>query len=120
VRFLVKWGILAAAVFVAATLVGGVDLERGLVSLLIVSGVLGLVNALLGTVLRILSAPVLILSLGLFAIVINMVVLWITTLLTDRIEIEGFWSYLWASLIISIVTMILYAVLPARSYQRAS
>ena len=61
----------------------------------------------------------LILSLGLFAIVINMAVLWITTLLTDRIEIEGFWSYLWASLIISIVTMILHAVLPARSYQRA-
>jgi len=61
----------------------------------------------------------LILSLGLFAIVINMAVLWITTLLTDRIEIEGFWSYLWASLIISIVTIILYAVLPARSYQRA-
>ena len=118
-RFLVKWGILAVAVFVAATLVGGVDLERGLVSLLIVSGVLGLVNALLGTVLRILSAPVLILSLGLFAIVINMVVLWITTLLSDRIEIEGFWSYLWASLIISIVTMILHVVLPDRSNQRA-
>jgi len=66
-----------------------------------------------------LSAPVLIFSLGLFAIVINMAVLWITTLLTDRIEIEGFWSYLCASLIISIVTMILHAVLPARSYQRA-
>ena len=61
----------------------------------------------------------LIFSLGLFAIVINMAVLWITTLLTDRIEIEGFWSYLCASLIISIVTMILHAVLPARSYQRA-
>ena len=53
------------------------------------------------------------------AIVINMVVLWVTTLLSDRIEIDGFWSYLWASLIVSIVTMILHAVLPARSYQRA-
>ena len=117
-RFLVRWAILAVAVFVAATIVGGVELERGLVSLLIVSGILGLVNASLGTLLRIVSAPVLILSLGLFAIVINLVVLWVTTLITDRLEIEGFWSYFWASLIISIATVILHVILPDRSYRR--
>jgi putative membrane protein len=117
-RLLVKWAILAVAVYLAAWLVGGVELERGLGSLLIVAAVLGLVNALLGTVLRLVGAPLLIMTLGLFAIVINMVVLWITTLLTDRIEIDGFWSYFWASLIISIATIILHVILPDRSYQR--
>jgi hypothetical protein len=51
--------------------------------------------------------------------VINLVVLWVTTVLTDRIEIEGFWSYFWASLIISVATIILHAILPDRSYQHA-
>ncbi len=102
------------AVYLAAWIVGGVKLDEGLVSLLVVAAILGLVNALAGTVLRILSAPLIILSLGLFAIVINMVVLWTTTLLTDRIEIDGFWSYFWASIVISIVTVILHLVLPDR------
>ena len=75
--------------------------------MLIVAGILGLVNALLGTVLRILSIPFLIVTLGLFAIVINMAVLWVTTMLTDRIEIDGFWAYFWAALIISIVSLVL-------------
>ena len=46
-------------------------------------------------------------TLGLFAIVINMVVLWVTTIFTDRIDIEGFWAYFWAALIVSIVTLVL-------------
>ena len=69
-------------------------------------------NAVLGTVLRILSIPFLIVTLGLFAIVINVVVLWVTTELSDRIEIDGFWAYLWAALIISIVTLVLRLVVP--------
>ncbi|MEX0651659.1 MAG: phage holin family protein, partial [Actinomycetota bacterium] len=78
-RVLIRWAILAVAVFVAARLVPGIELREGLVSLLIVAAVLGLVNAVLGTVLRVLSIPFLIVTLGLFAIVINMAVLWVTT-----------------------------------------
>ena len=69
-------------------------------------------NAVLGTELRILSIPFLIVTLGLFAIVINIVVLWVTTAFTDRIQIEGFWAYFWAALIISIVTLVLRIALP--------
>ncbi len=111
-RILIRWGITAVAVFVAAELVPGIELREGVASLLIVSAILGLVNAVLGTVLRILSIPFLIVTLGLFAIVINMVVLWVTTAFTDRIVIEGFWAYFWAALIISIVTLVLRIALP--------
>ena len=111
-KILIRWAILAIAVFVAAQLVPGIELKEGLISLLIVAAVLGLVNAVLGTVLRILSIPFLIVTLGLFAIVINMGVLWVTTALSDRIEIDGFWAYLWAALIISIVTLVLRLVVP--------
>jgi len=111
-RILIRWAILAVAVFVAAQLVPGIELREGLVSLLIVAAILGLVNAVLGTVLRILSIPFLIVTLGLFAIVINMAVLWVTTVFTDRIDIDGFWAYFWAALIISIVTLVLRLVIP--------
>lgn len=111
-RILIRWAILAVAVFVAAQIVSGIELREGLVSLVLVAGVLGLVNALLGTVLRILSIPLLIVTLGLFSVVINMVVLWVTTLLTDRIDIDGFWAYLWTAVIVSLVTLVLRLVLP--------
>ncbi len=112
VRILLRWAITAVAVFVAGELVSGIELRDGVVSLLIVAGILGLVNALLGTVLRILSIPFLIVTFGLFAIVINMAVLWVTTGLTDRIEIDGFWAFFWAALIVSIVTLVLRLVVP--------
>jgi putative membrane protein len=111
-RILIRWAILAVAVFVAAQIVPGIELREGLASLLIVSAILGLVNAFLGTVLRILSIPFLIVTLGLFAIVINMVVLWVTALFTDRISFVGFWAYFWAALIVSIVTLALRIALP--------
>ena len=111
-RLLLRWAVLAVAVFVAAQLVPGIDLREGIVSLLIVAAVLGLVNALLGTVLRILSIPFLIITLGLFSIAINMAVLWVTTLFTNRIAIEGFWSYFWAAVVISLVSLALRLVLP--------
>ena len=117
-RILIRWAITAVAVFVAGELVSGIELREGVGSLLIVAGILGLVNALLGTVLRILSIPFLIVTLGLFAIVINMAVLWVTTMLTDRIEIDGFWAYVWAALTISIVTMVLRIAFPDRDHDR--
>jgi len=117
-RIMIRWAILAVAVFVAAQVVPGIELREGLVSLLIVAAVLGLVNALLGTVLRILSIPFLIITLGLFAIVINMVVLWVTTALTDRIDIDGFPAYFWAALVVSAVTLILRLVLPDGGKER--
>ena len=113
-RLLIRWGILALAVFLASSLLAGVDIKKGLGPLLLVSAVLGLTNALLGTFLRIVSIPLLIVTLGLFSIVINMVVLWVTTLLTESLQIDGFWNYLWASLIISIVTIVLKLAMPNR------
>jgi len=56
-RILIRWAITAVAVFVAGELVSGFELRERVVSMLIVAGILGLVNTLLGTVLRILSIP---------------------------------------------------------------
>ena len=111
-KILIRWAITAVAVFVAAQIVPGIRLREGLVSLLIVSAILGLVNVFLGTFLRIVSIPFLIVTLGLFSIAINMVVLWVTDLFTNRISFDGFWAYFWAAVIVSVVTLVLRIVLP--------
>ena len=114
VRLLIRFAVVAAAVYAAAYLVPGVEVREGLASLALVAGILGLVNATLGTVLRILSLPVRAATLGLFSIVINMAVLWATTRITDRIQVEDFAALFWASLVIAAVTMVLGWVLPDR------
>ena len=111
---LISWLVIAAAVVVAAWIVPGVDVEGGFWSILLVAAILGLVNVILGTILRILTFPILVLTLGLFSIVINMIVLWVTTLLTDRLEIDGFWAYFFAALVIAVVTALVQLLLPER------
>jgi putative membrane protein len=111
---LVSWLVIAAAVVVAAWIVPGVDVEGGFWSILLVAAVLGLVNLILGTILRVLTFPIMVLTLGLFSIVVNMIVLWVTTLLTDRLEIDGFWAYFLAALVIAVVTALLQLLLPER------
>jgi putative membrane protein len=113
-RLLIYWLVIAAAVVVAAWIVPDVDVRGGFWSILIVAAILGVVNVILGTILRILTFPLLILTLGLFSIVINMIVLWVTTLLTDRLEIDGFWAYFFAALVIAVVTAVLSFLLPER------
>jgi putative membrane protein len=111
---LLAWLVIAAAVVVAAWIVPGVEVEGGFWSILIVAAILGIVNVILGTILRVLTFPLIILTLGLFSIVINMVVLWVTTLLTDRLEIDGFWAYFLAALVIAVVTAVFSFLLPER------
>ena len=111
---LLAWLVIAAAVVVAAWIVPGVDVEGSFWSILLVAAVLALVNVILGTILRIFTFPLIVLTLGLFSIVINMIVLWVTTLLTDRLEIDGFWAYFFAALVIAVVTALITFLLPER------
>jgi putative membrane protein len=111
---LLAWLVIAAAVVIAAWIVPGVEVEGGFWSILIVAAILAIVNVILGTILRVLTFPIIILTLGLFSIVINMIVLWVTTLLTDRLEIDGFWAYFLAALVIAVVTTVFSFLLPER------
>jgi putative membrane protein len=84
-------------------------------TLLVVAAVLGLVNATIGAVLKFLSFPLMVLTLGLFTVVINAVMLrfaaWLSNgLFGTGLYISGFWSAVFASIIISIVTTIMWGL----------
>ncbi|HZX02600.1 phage holin family protein [Kribbella sp.] len=114
----------AVALAVAAWLVGGITLQgattsKRVLTLLIVAAIFGVVNAIVKPVVKILSFPLLILTLGLLTFVINAAMLLLTSWITGKLDVQfhvaGFWSALWGALIISVVGMIINAVLPEKA-----
>ena len=94
----------AAAFWIVASLLPGVDVQEGVVSYLVIAVIFGIVNALVGPVLRVVTFPLTLVTLGLFRLVVNAALLGITALLTARLEIDGFLTALLASLLISAIT----------------
>ena len=97
----------AAALWVAGELVSGIDLDGDFWTILLVALVFGLINTFIKPVLKLLSLPVIILSLGLFTIIINAAMLGLTAGITDALSINDFWSAVLGAVIISIVSAVL-------------
>ncbi len=105
---LIRVAIIMAAFGITAWLLDGMDMSGGFFGYLWVAILFGLVNAILGTILRLLTLPFIILTLGLLAILINALMLEITDALTDNLTIDEFWwTTIWASIILAIVTVVL-------------
>jgi putative membrane protein len=104
----IRW-ILAAATFaVTAWLIDGMTVTGGVADYFWLAFLFGIVNALIGTILRILTLPLTILTLGLFSIVVNAIVLAITDSLSGSLSIDAFfWTAILAALVLSIVSVIL-------------
>lgn len=102
----------AVALWVAARLVGGIELAGEFWPVLLVAAVFGLVNALIKPVVMLLTLPVVVLTLGLFTIVVNALMLMLTAALVDALAVEGFMAALLGSLLISVVSFVLSIVLP--------
>src|SRR4051794_22147210 len=114
-RLIFAWLVLAVSIGITAAVLPGVDIDGGFGSLLWVAVIFGLVNAVLGTILRLLTFPLILLTLGLFALVINALLFQITSWISDSLDVDGFGSALLAALIISIINTILDFVLQRRA-----
>lgn len=104
IRLVVNWLILAIGLGVAGAVVPAVEVKGGFLTLMWVALLFGLVNALLGPILHFLSLPLTVVTLGLFAIVVNGVLLAITAGLSDNLDVGGFGGAVLGALVISIVT----------------
>jgi putative membrane protein len=112
-RFIVRWLITAAAVWVAAQLVSGIHL-KGAGTTLAVALVLGLLNAYLKPLLVFGTFPLLIMSVGLFLIIVNTLLLattaWFVGNFTTNVRIDGFWDAFWGAVVISVVSFLISRV----------
>ncbi len=117
-RFLLHLVVTAVAFWVALRLVSGLTYDGSVAGLLIVAVLFGVVNAVLGGILRLLALPVTFLTLGLFALVINGVLLWVTGAVAESLRlglhVDGFVPAFLGALVISITRALLNALVDRR------
>jgi len=109
---LVRWAVIAIAFWVTAAILDGMELSGGVVGVLWVALLFGIVNAVIGTILRILTLPLTVLTLGLFSIVVNAFLLVIVDAITGDLTIDSFfWTAILAALILSFVGVLIDVVI---------
>ena len=127
--FLLRAAVTGLALWVVTLVVPGINFVGGQTTLervgivLVVAVIFGLVNAFIKPIVQLLSIPLYILTLGLFHVVINALMLWITAWITEHtthwgLQINHFWwTAVWAAIVLSIVGWLFS--LPFRSAERA-
>jgi putative membrane protein len=119
VGILIRIVLNAVAVWVATLIVGGVEVTTqstaGKIGTLVVVGaIFGLVNAVIRPVAKLLSLPLVIVTLGLFALVVNALLFWLTAAVSSGIgapfEVRGFWSAFWGAIVVALVSWALSVV----------
>jgi uncharacterized membrane protein YvlD (DUF360 family) len=111
VRVLYNWLTMTAAVYVATSLIPGIHITGGLPTYLVLSIILGLVNAVLGPLLYLVAFPLTALTFGASALVVNGVLLAVTAGLSERLSIDGLGSAVAGALVIAVVASLLELVL---------
>jgi putative membrane protein len=110
-RFLLRLIITAVALWVATQVVPGIHHDGSPAALLLVALLFGVVNALIGGVLRLFTLPITILTLGLFALVVNALLLWLTGALSQSLglgfHVAGFIPSFLGALVISVTRAVL-------------
>jgi putative membrane protein len=106
VKFLLRWLVNALALWIAAEVVPGIAVA-GPGNLLLAALVIGLINAFIRPILRILTIPITILTLGLFLLVLNALLFWLAAALVPGFAVSGFVAAFLGALILAVVSFAL-------------
>ena len=113
----------AVAVWIATLIVPGVDVTtdstgKKILTLVVVGAILGLINATIKPIAQLLSLPLTILTLGLFALVVNGLLFWLVSAISSGLgapfHVDGFWAGFWGALVVSVVSFLLSIVVKDR------
>ncbi len=117
--FAIRLLVNAAALWVATRIVPGVTYIGGLLPFLCVALVFGVINATLRPLTKVLTFPLIIVTLGVFALVVNGLMLWLTSSLSASLgfgfHVSGFWAAFFGALVVSIVSALLSLSLRPKS-----
>ena len=102
----IRWLILTIAILVTSYLLDGIH-STGIFSALFAAAILGILNAFIRPILLIVTLPINLLTLGLFTFIINALLLNFVSFLIPGFEVYGFWSAVFGSLLISLVSWLL-------------
>lgn len=113
---IIRLAVNAVALWVATLLISGVEIENGstqeqVITLIVVAAIFAAVNVVVRPVVKLLSMPLYVLTLGLFTFVVNALMLWLTSWIADQLDVafhvDGFWSAVLGGLVISFVSWLL-------------
>jgi len=110
-RFLLRLLINAAALWIATQIVPGVEHTGPWTALLLVALVFGVLNAIVRPILQLLTCPLIVLTLGLFTFVINAVMLWLTSAISESFglgfHVAGFGAAFLGALVVTVISVLL-------------
>lgn len=106
-RLFIRWVALTAAVWISTLIIPGIKVSGGVWNYFWVALLLGLVNTFIGSFLKFLTLPAVLVSMGLFIVVINAAMIMLTDRWSKALSVSSFWSALFASIIISFVSTFL-------------
>lgn len=116
-RLILRWLILVAAIWITTYILPGLNFTGSIWELFIVAAIFGLINALIRPIVKLLTLPITCLTLGLFSLVINALMFWLTVVLVPWLSLTGtifnnILTIFLGSLIISVISSVLGWFLP--------
>ena len=118
--FLIRLLVNAAALWAATRIVPGVEYDGGWLPFLGVALIFGVVNASIGRITKFAALPFIILTLGLFLLVVNGLMLWLTSGVAGALglgfHVRGFGAAFWGALVVSVVSALLWLVVGDTSH----
>lgn len=117
----VSWIANAIALGVAGEILSGVTFHHSFGTLILAAAVFGVLNTILKPIVKLVTLPLAILTLGIAWFFVSMLMLWLTDVIVGKFSIHGFWNYVWATIIVWAVNLVVDSVLdPHRSRSRAA
>ena len=113
----------AIALWIATLIVSGVDVTASTTAgdigtLLVVGAIFGLVNAIIKPIALLFSLPLILVTLGLFVLVVNALLFWLISAISDWLDlpftVDGFWPAFWGAIVVSLVSWLLSVVVKDR------
>jgi putative membrane protein len=115
-KFFLRWVINAIALYLAVLLLPGIDHQGGWVSIIWLALIFGLVNALFRPLLNVLTCPLIILTLGLFTLVLNTFLFWLTSAIAQSFNLNliisdpVWWNAFLGGLVVSVVSIVMSTI----------
>lgn len=110
-NLIIRLVINAVALVAADWVVDGISIEGGWLNIAILALIFGVINAIIKPIVKVLSFPFILITLGLFTLVVNALMLMLTSWFSSSMQIDGFGSAFWGAIIISLVSWLLSSFL---------
>jgi putative membrane protein len=116
---LVSWAANAIALGVTGWILNGMSFHGSVSAVLVAALVYGVLNTILKPILRLITLPLAVVTLGLAWFFVSLLMLWLTDLLVSDFSIHGFWTYVWATIIIWAVNIPLDLILRPHAQRKS-